>query len=139
MEANPGFFRDLAYVFLAAITGGMVAWKLRQPIFHVPYVVIEVDPDIVETLRTRGIFCLFGDATHERILQEANIQSASLVIRTLPEGNKSQLVIRDIRRQNPTVPILARAHTRSDHEALLQAGGDPLREPRQRNRPPRVQ
>ena len=26
MEANPGFFRDLAYVFLAAITGGMVAW-----------------------------------------------------------------------------------------------------------------
>jgi len=32
MEANPGFFRDLAYVFLAAITGGMAAWKLRQPI-----------------------------------------------------------------------------------------------------------
>jgi K+:H+ antiporter len=32
MEANPGFFRDLAYVFLAAITGGMVAWRLRQPI-----------------------------------------------------------------------------------------------------------
>ena len=32
MEANPAFFRDLAYVFLAAITGGMLAWKLRQPI-----------------------------------------------------------------------------------------------------------
>jgi len=79
--------------------------------------------------RTRGIFCLFGDATHERILQEANIQSASLVIRTLPEGNKSQLVIREIRRQNPTVPILARAHTRSDHEALLQAGASEIIQP----------
>src|SRR4029077_5548507 len=32
MEANPGFFRDLAGVFLAAIAGGMLAWKLRQPI-----------------------------------------------------------------------------------------------------------
>ena len=32
MEANPLFFRDLAYVFLAAITGGMLAWKLRQPL-----------------------------------------------------------------------------------------------------------
>lgn len=32
MEANPLFFRDLAYVFLAAIAGGMLAWKLRQPI-----------------------------------------------------------------------------------------------------------
>ena len=32
MEPNPLFFRDLAYVFLAAIAGGMLAWKLRQPI-----------------------------------------------------------------------------------------------------------
>lgn len=32
MEANPIFFRDLAYVFLAAIIGGAFAWKLRQPI-----------------------------------------------------------------------------------------------------------
>ena len=32
MEATPLFFRDLAYVFLAAIAGGMLAWKLRQPI-----------------------------------------------------------------------------------------------------------
>src|SRR4030095_8885858 len=32
LEASPLFFRDLAYVFLAAICGGMLAWKLRQPI-----------------------------------------------------------------------------------------------------------
>src|SRR5512146_3042816 len=32
MEPNPLFFRDLAYVFLGAIAGGMLAWKLRQPI-----------------------------------------------------------------------------------------------------------
>src|SRR5712691_3973039 len=97
--------------------------------FRAPYVVIEVDPDIVETLRTRGIFCLFGDATHERILQQANTQSASLVILTLPEGNKNQVVIRNIRRQNSTVRILARAQTRSDHEALLQAGASEIIQP----------
>jgi len=97
--------------------------------FRVPYVVIEVDPDIVETLRSRGIFCLFGDATHERILREANIQNASLVVLTLPEGNKNQMVIRNIRRQNPTVPILARSHSRFDHEALLQAGASQIIQP----------
>ena len=32
MEANPMFFRDLAYVFLAAIVGGLLPWKARQPI-----------------------------------------------------------------------------------------------------------
>jgi hypothetical protein len=30
--------------------------------FAVPYVVIERDPDIVKSLRTRGVPCLFGDA-----------------------------------------------------------------------------
>jgi Kef-type K+ transport system membrane component KefB len=25
-------FRDLAYVAIAAITGGLVAWRLRQPV-----------------------------------------------------------------------------------------------------------
>ncbi|MGH9786176.1 MAG: cation:proton antiporter [Terriglobia bacterium] len=38
MEAHPTFFRDLAYVFLAAITGGLLARWLRQPII-IGYVV----------------------------------------------------------------------------------------------------
>jgi CPA2 family monovalent cation:H+ antiporter-2 len=32
MDTNPTFFRDLAYVFVAAIAGGMLAWRLRQPV-----------------------------------------------------------------------------------------------------------
>lgn len=32
MEANPILFRDLTYIFLAAVCGGLVAWKLRLPL-----------------------------------------------------------------------------------------------------------
>jgi len=32
MEANPILFRDLTYIFLAAVLGGMVAWQLRLPL-----------------------------------------------------------------------------------------------------------
>ena len=32
METHPAIFRDLAYVFLAAIAGGVLAWRLRQPV-----------------------------------------------------------------------------------------------------------
>jgi CPA2 family monovalent cation:H+ antiporter-2 len=97
--------------------------------FHIPYVVIEIDPDIVETLRSRGISCLFGDATHERLLKEADIQTASLVIIALPEANKNQLVIRRIRGHNLPVPILARAHSRRDYEVLLEAGASEITQP----------
>jgi monovalent cation:H+ antiporter-2, CPA2 family len=32
MEANPVLFRDLTYIFLAAIVGGLLAWRVRLPL-----------------------------------------------------------------------------------------------------------
>ena len=32
MEANPVVFRDLTYIFLAAMLGGLLAWRLRLPL-----------------------------------------------------------------------------------------------------------
>jgi monovalent cation:H+ antiporter-2, CPA2 family len=32
MEANPVLFRDLTYIFLAAVLGGLVAWRLNLPL-----------------------------------------------------------------------------------------------------------
>jgi CPA2 family monovalent cation:H+ antiporter-2 len=32
MEANPILFRDLTYIFLAAVIGGLVAWRLKLPL-----------------------------------------------------------------------------------------------------------
>ena len=32
MESNPILFRDLTYIFVAAVLGGLVAWRLRLPL-----------------------------------------------------------------------------------------------------------
>jgi monovalent cation:H+ antiporter-2, CPA2 family len=32
MEANPILFRDLTYIFLAAVVGGLLAWRVRLPL-----------------------------------------------------------------------------------------------------------
>src|SRR6202161_874968 len=32
MEPNPILFRDLTYIFLAAVVGGLLAWRLRLPL-----------------------------------------------------------------------------------------------------------
>src|SRR6202158_4177799 len=32
MEPNPLLFRDLTYIFMAAVVGGLVAWRLRLPL-----------------------------------------------------------------------------------------------------------
>src|SRR5579863_11440 len=32
MEANPILFRDLTYIFLAAVIGGLIAWRVKLPL-----------------------------------------------------------------------------------------------------------
>ena len=32
MKPNPILFRDLTYIFLAAVFGGLVAWRLHLPL-----------------------------------------------------------------------------------------------------------
>src|SRR5260370_36666585 len=32
MAANPILFRDLTYIFIAAVFGGLVAWRLKLPL-----------------------------------------------------------------------------------------------------------
>ena len=65
MEHSPAFFRDLAYVFLAAIAGGFLAWRLRQPVI-IGYVLagILISPltpgPSVRDVRTLELFAEIG-------------------------------------------------------------------------------
>ena len=97
--------------------------------FNIPYLAVEVDPDVVDTLLDRGTASLFGDATHERILEEAGISRASLAVLTLPEGDKNRLVAHNIRLQNPNIPILARSASRDERDALVDAGASEVIQP----------
>jgi CPA2 family monovalent cation:H+ antiporter-2 len=90
--------------------------------FGIRFVVIERDPDIVRGLRSRGVPCLFGDAGQPRLLEEAGSKRASLVVVALPEMDRAQLVVRRVRALSPAVPILARAHSVSARDGLVESG-----------------
>jgi monovalent cation:H+ antiporter-2, CPA2 family len=97
--------------------------------FRIPYIVIDMDPDIVETLRARGVRCFYGDASHAHILEEVHTAESALVILTLPDTEKNEFIIRSVRRQNPSVPIVTRSHARADQEHLMQAGASRIIQP----------
>jgi CPA2 family monovalent cation:H+ antiporter-2 len=97
--------------------------------FGVPYVVIERDPDIVKSLRTRGVPCLFGDAGGRGLLEAAGVRAASLAIVALPEIDRARLVVRHAREMNDHVSILARAHHPADGEGLARAGASEVIHP----------
>lgn len=93
------------------------------------FVVIERDTDIVTAIKSRNVPCLFGDATHPHLLGQAGIASSSLVILTLPESDSTAFAVRNIRKINPAVPIVARANRPDDIPTLQAAGANEVVQP----------
>jgi CPA2 family monovalent cation:H+ antiporter-2 len=99
--------------------------------FGVPYVVIETDPDIIKSLRTRNLPAVFGDAAQRVILGAAQADSAALVILAIPENDRARLAVQRIRALNPTVQILARVHDVAWRARLMEAGAVEVIQPEQ--------
>jgi monovalent cation:H+ antiporter-2, CPA2 family len=97
--------------------------------FHVRWVAIENDPDIVRGLRERGIPSLFGNAAQRGLLESAGAAHAALVVVALPEIESTRLAVRQLRALSPSLPILARTHDRAEHDRLRQAGATEIIQP----------
>ncbi|HKN85819.1 MAG TPA: cation:proton antiporter [Nitrospiraceae bacterium] len=97
--------------------------------FGLSYTVIERDPDIVTKLRRRHISALYGDASHMHLLMQAGADRAALVIVALPEIEPANLAVQRLRAMNATVPILARAHGRTEAEQLMAVGASEVIQP----------
>ena len=107
--------------------GSQVAEALET--FQTPYVAIDADPDIVRNVRRRGVRCLFGDASSDRILDAASVDQAALVVVAVPQIERAHPAVRYVRGRNPGVPILARAHTFADRDRLTGAGATEVIQP----------
>ncbi len=97
--------------------------------FGVRFLVIELDPDIVQGLRARSVPCLFGDAANRHTLERASAARASLVVVALPEMDRAHLVVRYVRALNAAAPVLVRAHHASGMEGLVRAGATEVIQP----------
>jgi CPA2 family monovalent cation:H+ antiporter-2 len=107
--------------------GSQVAEALET--FQASYVAIDVDPDIVRNVRRRGVRCVFGDAASEHILDTAAVERAALVVVAVPQVDRADLAVRYVRRRNPRVAILARAHDYADRDRLTRAGATEVIQP----------
>lgn len=90
----------------------------------VPFVALEIDPDLVREARRRGHPVLYGDAGSEDLLRRCGIDRARMVLVTVPDMVMARHVIRWSRRANPDVFILARGRRASEDEPLYKDGAD---------------
>lgn len=85
-------------------------------------VVIDMNMDTVSELKSQGELAIFGDASHESILEQAGIHHASHLILTLPHSGARLAVVTAARSMNANTRVLVRAHYLREREDLERAG-----------------
>jgi CPA2 family monovalent cation:H+ antiporter-2 len=89
-----------------------------------PLFVIEDDKEEVAALKKRGIASLAGNAADPEIIAAANLSAARCLLVAIPDGFEGGQVVRQARAINPTLPIIARAHSEEEIDHLKRHGAD---------------
>lgn len=85
--------------------------------------VVDLNLDTVRTLKAEGQLALYGDVLRPGTLEEAGIATAGTLILSADVEDAAE-IIRQSRRLNPELRVLARCANLRDAEALRRAGAD---------------
>ena len=89
-----------------------------------PYVVIEMNNEIVRFARSNGEPIFFGDAVHDAVLHHANIKSARVVVVAISDDASSRRIVGVARALNPAAHIVVRTRHLAEVEPLYDVGAN---------------
>jgi CPA2 family monovalent cation:H+ antiporter-2 len=88
----------------------------------IPHVVIEHGRDMVQQLRDRGVAAVSGDATETKVLTQAHITNASMLVLATKDTIDTGKIIKAARRLNPTIRTVLRSHNEEEVRLFEQQG-----------------
>ncbi|MCL1979680.1 MAG: cation:proton antiporter [Proteobacteria bacterium] len=90
--------------------GGRVGLQIATTLHRlgISFVIIELDQRRIEQAKLAGYAVVYGDASHEIVLNAAALASASLLVVTIPGMVESQAIVDHARNLNRTLHIVAR-------------------------------
>jgi monovalent cation:H+ antiporter-2, CPA2 family len=102
--------------------GRNVAWAAR--LANVPYVILEMNPEIVQKERKKGEPVYFGDGTQRSVLQNLNLDKARLVVIAIDDPIASRRMIELMRDFNKDIYIVVRTRYLKEVKPLIELGAD---------------
>jgi CPA2 family monovalent cation:H+ antiporter-2 len=100
--------------------GSLVADTLKNA--GQAYLVIEEQQVLVDQLRAHGVEVIAGNAAQPGLLEAANVASARWLISAIPNPFESGNLIEHAHVANPTIEIIARAHSDAEVDYLKKCG-----------------
>ncbi len=81
-------------------------------------IIIDLNVDVISKLTTENHEGLYGDAASPNVLEQAHVESASLLVITSPDIATTIGAINSARQLHPKIPIIARVRYTGDQEQL---------------------
>jgi CPA2 family monovalent cation:H+ antiporter-2 len=91
---------------------------------NIPHVIIELNPDTVKDEQARGETIYFGDATQNAVLHQAEINTATVLVVTLPHTGDVKRITDNARNLNPNLHIIIRTRYVGDMKQFYDLGAD---------------
>jgi len=86
------------------------------------YVVIDYDPEVIDTIEQRKINYLYGDANDVELLEEAGVQHAKLIVSTIPDYQVNMFLLNYLKTRNPRAITIVHADDPFEAAKLYEAG-----------------
>jgi CPA2 family monovalent cation:H+ antiporter-2 len=102
--------------------GSLVADTLQKA--RLPYLIIEERQAVADQLRALGAEVIIGNAAQPGLLEAANVGAAKWLISAIPSPFESGNLIERARTVNPTLEIIARAHSDAEVDYLTRLGAN---------------
>ncbi|MFH0812675.1 MAG: cation:proton antiporter [Pseudomonadota bacterium] len=91
---------------------------------HIPYVVIEMNPETVRSERAKGEPIFYGDASQREVLEHTGIKAAKVLLIVISDPAATRRVTELGRKLNPAIHIITRTRFFGEVQPLYDLGAD---------------
>lgn len=91
---------------------------------NIPFIVIETNAEIVQREKAKGLPIIFGDATHDHILETVHLSKARAAVIAISGTTDTQNIIKNIRSISDSLYLVVRTRYVKETSELLALGAD---------------
>lgn len=86
------------------------------------FLIIDYNPDVIESLSKSGINCRYGDANDTELLKELDLKNVKMVISTVPKFESNLVLLNTVRRINKKAIVIVVSHQIDEAHVLYDNG-----------------
>ncbi|HSM50093.1 MAG TPA: NAD-binding protein, partial [Thermoanaerobaculia bacterium] len=116
--------RDHVILVGFGVVGQNLARVLKEA--RIPYLVVDLAPEVVRAAQHTGERVLYGDATRPEILLRAGVRTARVAVFAISDHDALRRSVRTARQLQPGLHLIARTRRVADLEALTADGAQEI-------------